>query len=103
LRSDLAHDGPINLVKTLNTIKARVGIHVLTWALAVGAGDGNRTRATSLGSVRISAVLGADLLGHVTAVDHRAGFWTDYFDHSPEAIADYERGKAATLAESVHL
>ncbi|WP_248962483.1 hypothetical protein [Sphaerisporangium perillae] len=31
------------------TIKARVGNHPLTWAFVCGAGDGNRTRAVSLG------------------------------------------------------
>ncbi|GAA1312547.1 hypothetical protein Psi02_77040 [Planotetraspora silvatica] len=30
-------------------IKARVGNHPLTWAFVCGAGDGNRTRAVSLG------------------------------------------------------
>jgi hypothetical protein len=35
----------------LGTIKARVRIHVPTWAFTLGAGDGNRTRAVSLGSL----------------------------------------------------
>ncbi|MEY9965938.1 hypothetical protein ABIA33_003993 [Streptacidiphilus sp. MAP12-16] len=30
----------------------------------------------------------------------RAGFWEDYFDHVPAAVAEYERLKAAILTES---
>ncbi len=42
------------------------GIRRLTWAFVIGTGDGNRTRAVSLGSVRITAGKAADL--HVRAV-----------------------------------
>ncbi len=35
---------------TPKTIKAPVGNLSLTWAFGLGAGDGNRTRAVSLGS-----------------------------------------------------
>lgn len=31
---------------------------------------------------------------------HRIGFWSDYFEKKPEAIMEFERGKAATLVES---
>jgi hypothetical protein len=43
------------------TIKARVGIHVPIWASPVGAGDGNRTRAVSLGIAGILPRWGVDL------------------------------------------
>ncbi|MGJ6966260.1 DUF5994 family protein [Streptosporangium sp. G11] len=45
----------------LETTKARVGNPSLTWAPKCGAGDGNRTRAVSLGSVWITACRGAEL------------------------------------------
>jgi hypothetical protein len=38
--------------------------------LACRAGDGNRTRTTSLGIVWFQAVMGADLLGCVLVIDH---------------------------------
>jgi hypothetical protein len=41
----------------------------LAWAFVMRAGDGNRTRTTSLGSVGNSAVMGADLAMHVPASD----------------------------------
>lgn len=34
---------------------------------------------------------------------HRAGFWNDYFNRVPQAVADFEEGQAATLAESTRL
>ena len=33
------------------TTKAPAGIYILAWALKRGAGDGNRTRAVSLGII----------------------------------------------------
>ncbi|GAA4596152.1 hypothetical protein GCM10023194_67570 [Planotetraspora phitsanulokensis] len=42
-------------------IKAWVEKLSLTWAFSCGAGDGNRTRAVSLGSVWITAPRGAEL------------------------------------------
>ncbi|MER6375547.1 hypothetical protein ABT255_46125 [Streptomyces mirabilis] len=28
------------------------------------------------------------------------GFWEDYFDHLPDAVAEYDRLKAQTIAEA---
>jgi hypothetical protein len=57
-------------------IKVRVGLHVLTWVFAMRAGDGNRTRTTSLGSVGNSAVTGADLAVGVLASDRCCPLFT---------------------------
>ncbi|GAA4596140.1 hypothetical protein GCM10023194_67510 [Planotetraspora phitsanulokensis] len=47
--------------KVSKKIKARVGNRPLTWASVCGAGDGNRTRAVSLGSVWITPPGSAEL------------------------------------------
>jgi hypothetical protein len=31
------------------------------------------------------------------ALEQRHGFWNDYFDNNPEALADFERGKMQVL------
>jgi hypothetical protein len=41
----------------------------LAWAFVMRAGDGNRTRTTSLGIVRFSETMGADLRPAVLASD----------------------------------
>lgn len=43
------------------TIKARLGIMILSRAFVLGAGDGDRTRAVSLGSAWITPRRGAEL------------------------------------------
>jgi hypothetical protein len=60
-REDRARSGHERSIRPQATIKARVGIISLTWAFVCGAGDGNRTRAVSLGSTSITARRAADL------------------------------------------
>ena len=50
-------------------MKARLWIQILSWALAMRADDGNRTRAVSLGSKRRPALTGPDLLICLSASD----------------------------------
>ena len=57
-------------------IKAQAWDYPLTWAFAVGAGDGNRTRTISLGTCAIRAVSWPDLRGGLSVSDRGGPLFT---------------------------